>query len=163
MKRLILVRHAKSGWKNTRMADFNRPLTKKGKADALTMGKRLWKNKLKPDLIISSPAKRALATAKMMAREIKYPLGGILMEPSIYNSDVPKLLKAVRNVNNAVQKLMIVGHNPEFSEFCNFLIPTKIEDYPTSSVVIIDLNVKGWKGVSSRKGTLVSFDHPKRI
>jgi phosphohistidine phosphatase len=73
MKTLILVRHAKSSWKNISLDDFDRPLNKRGKKDAQLMGKKLKERQVVPDLILSSPAKRARKTAKAFAKAIAFP------------------------------------------------------------------------------------------
>jgi phosphohistidine phosphatase len=88
MKTLILVRHAKSSWKDRSLPDRMRPLNKRGKRDAPMMGQRLAKRGVDVELMISSPAKRAMATAEAMAEELDYPWDGIVAEERLYEADV---------------------------------------------------------------------------
>ena len=80
MKTIILVRHAKSSWKDLRLDDFDRPLNKRGKKNAPFMGKILKARRTIPDLILSSPAKRAGKTARAIAKAIDYPKTKIIID-----------------------------------------------------------------------------------
>ena len=84
MKMLFLVRHAKSSWDDTALPDKDRPLDDRGKRDAPKMGKRLAKRDVKPDLILSSPAKRALTTAEIIAKKLDYKLKDIVVDDRLY-------------------------------------------------------------------------------
>ena len=91
MKRLYLVRHAKSSWKDPDLDDFDRPLNKRGKRDAPLMGQKLRQADVRPDLIVSSPAKRAAKTAKIMAGQIEYPVKKIIWDESLYAAGIVTL------------------------------------------------------------------------
>ena len=84
MKTLFLIRHAKSSWDDTALPDKDRPLNDRGKRDAPKMGKRLAKRDVKPDLILSSPAKRALTTAEIIAKKLDYKLKDIVVDDRLY-------------------------------------------------------------------------------
>jgi phosphohistidine phosphatase len=94
MKTLFLIRHAKSSWGDTALPDKDRPLDDRGKRDAPKMGKRLAKRDVKPDLILSSPAMRALATAEIIAKKLDYKLEDILVDDRLYASEADDLLNA---------------------------------------------------------------------
>ena len=92
MKKLVLIRHAKSSWKNPGLRDFDRPLNKRGKADAPEMGRRLALRSLMPDRLLSSPAKRAIRTAEIIAGAIGFPAGRISRMDRLYGAGVAELI-----------------------------------------------------------------------
>lgn len=162
LKRLYLIRHAKSSWKNPDLADFERPLNKRGKGDVPYMGERLNQYKVKPDLIISSPAKRALKTAQIMAKKINFPRGKIIADESIYGGDISVLLRVIRNIDNSFKQVMLFGHNPDFSILAEYLTNYQVKNIPTCGIFCLDLNIDSWKEISSGKGVFVFFDYPKK-
>src|SRR3990172_9356587 len=98
MKTLYLVRHAKSSWKDVGLSDFERPLNKRGKKDAPFMAKLLRQQKIKPDLIISSPANRASATARIFCETLNYPFEDLLLEPRLYEASSHEILEIVKDI-----------------------------------------------------------------
>jgi len=161
MKRLTLVRHAKSSWKDESLRDFDRPLNKRGKHDAPMMGARLAQRKLKPDLIVSSPAKRAIRTARVIADAIGYPRKQISEQNSIYEASHDALLEMIQEFDDTFQHMMLFGHNPAFTYLAKSLIHEHIENVPTCGIVCIDFDVGSWSAVDHGKGQLVFFDYPK--
>lgn len=162
MKRLLICRHAKSSWSQSDLRDFDRPLNKRGEGDAPEMGRRLAVRGLRPDLIIASPAVRALATAHHYARQLQYPVEAIRTNPVQYAATVPLLLQLIHQVDDAaVGVLMVVGHNPESTALANVLGALMIDNIPTSGIVALDFAVGGWQEVAPGKGTLHFFDFPK--
>lgn len=161
MKRLLICRHAKSSWSQSDLRDFDRPLNKRGEHDAPEMGRRLTARGLRPDLIIASPAVRALATAHHYARQLEYPLEEIRTNPVQYAATVPVLLHLIQQVDEAVGLLMVVGHNPESTALANVLGTLMIDNIPTSGIVALDFAVAGWQDVAPGKGCLHFFDFPK--
>ena len=162
MKRLYLIRHAKSSWKDQGLADIERPLNKRGKQDAPFMGKRLKETKVHPDLIVSSPAKRALKTAKVIAEEIGYPKKRIKTDESIYLAGVSTLLHVIQNIEDSYQQVMLFGHNPGFTDLAESLTNQKFDNIPTCGIVCMDFDINSWKKVSEGKGKVVFFDYPKK-
>ncbi len=163
MKRITLIRHAKSRWKDTGLSDFDRPLNKRGKRDAPVMGKRLATEQLSPDLMISSPAKRALITARIIAEEIGYPVSKISLNERVYEADMATLLALVKSLDNSMDHVILFGHNPGFTSLCNFLTPEPIDNVPTCGIVHINLKTESWKDVTRHKGEIIEFDYPKKI
>ena len=163
MKRLFIVRHAKSSWDYPELDDFDRPLNNRGKRNAPEMGKRLAKRNVKPDLLISSPAKRAFTTAKKIAKEISYPKKSIQEEPLFYHGSVQNMIDVLKKTNNTVQTLMIFGHNPGLTDLANSLSDTDIYNIPTCGVVEIVFNEDSWSQIDKTKGKSLSFDFPKKI
>ena len=162
MKRLYIIRHAKSSWKKQDLADFDRPLNKRGKHDAPLMGTQLLKINVCPDLVITSPAKRALTTAETIAEKINYPRKKIIENIQLYLADVPELLDVVRNFDESVKNAVLVGHNPGVTDFSNFLTDDDIENVPTCGVICVDLLVDQWEHADKDLGTLIFFDYPKK-
>ena len=123
MKILILVRHAKSSWKNAYLLDIDRPLNKRGQRDAPVMGKRLAERDSTPDFLISSPATRALTTAEIIAQEIEYPVEDIVVDERIYGADVDDWLEIVQDLDDGWDCVMCFGHNPGITDFFNLRPP----------------------------------------
>ncbi|MBI1937777.1 MAG: phosphohistidine phosphatase SixA [Ignavibacteriales bacterium] len=162
MKKLYLVRHAKSSWDNPDFSDFDRPLNKRGKHDAPFMGKLLKKENVKPDLIYSSPAVRAITTAQIFADELDYPKKKIVESISIYESGIKELEEIVQKISEEHKSVLIFGHNPALTSFANHLGNKFIDNVPTCAVVGIEFDVKNWKQVEHGTGKTFMFDFPKK-
>ena len=119
MKTLTLVRHAKSSWKDRRLSDRERPLNKRGEHDAPMMGKRLVDAGIRPSLIISSPAVRAWATAKVFAKDLGYPIEFLQREDDLYLASVDNMLDAIATQSSSFNSLMLFSHNPGLTDFAN--------------------------------------------
>ena len=161
MKHLYLIRHAKSSWSDPRLADFDRPLNKRGKRDAPFMGKRLASASISFDLMVSSSAKRARKTARKIAQEVAYDKDQIIFTPEIYTSDLRKLVTVIRNTDNAIKAMALVGHNFVITECAEWLTGTYIDNIPTSGIVAITFDVETWGEIDHEKGKLLFFDYPK--
>lgn len=161
MKRLTLIRHAKSSWKDPDCADYDRPLTKRGKNDALTMGSLLRERGDRPSLILSSPARRAIATMKTIVAEMGLSEKKIVRDGRIYDAASQDLLIFVRGIEDTHEEVMVCGHNPALTDFCTFVAGTSFGKLPTGGVVSIDLAVDSWKDVCSGSGRICSFICPR--
>jgi phosphohistidine phosphatase len=162
MKRLTLVRHAKSSWEDPELADFDRPLSKRGKQDAPLMGKRLAGRDLRPELIVSSPARRARKTAKLIARELDLREERLILEAKIYEAEPAVLLEVVRGLDDRLEHVLLVGHNPGLTELGNLLADCGIENIPTCGALCLDFDADDWKSLGPKFGTLVFYDYPKK-
>lgn len=162
MKTLFLLRHAKSSWKEIDFADFDRPLSKRGESDAPLMGKILHKKDCKPDIILSSPAKRAITTAKLLAEQLDYPKKDIRAIDEIYEAGTGELMDIIAEIDDHHKRAMLVGHNPAFTILANHLAPSHLEGIPTCGVVCIEFDVKSWSDVRAGKGRLLFFEYPKK-
>ena len=162
MKRLYLIRHAKSSWKDVDLADIDRPLNKRGERDAPFMGELLKKLQAKPDLIISSPAKRARKTAAIIARQIGYPGDKILIEDSIYALCVPTILNVINDIDDSQDEVMIFGHNPDFTALANYLTNSEVANIPTCGIFCVDFDIQSWKEVKKGNGSVSFFEYPKK-
>ena len=160
MKKLYIIRHAKSSWSDDTLDDFERPLNKRGKENAPMMGQKLKEMGVMPDIIISSPAQRAKSTAKMIAKEIKYTKD-IIFNQDIYESDVSTLHEILTGVADEYGTLFLVGHNPSLNMLAQYYVDFN-QNIPTSGVVEIGFSCEKWADISSKNAKLISFDFPKR-
>ncbi len=145
MKRLTLVRHAKSDWKNAGLKDFDRPLSRRGLKDAPGMAQRLAEQHVHVDLLITSPAVRALETARFFAKALDYPLRRLKSEDRLYLARPAEILEVVRGVGTRVQHLMIFGHNPGLSEFAQQLTDDpELGELPTCAVYSMEFEIDKW-------------------
>jgi len=160
MKTLFLVRHAKSSRDDPSLADRNRPLDDRGRQDAPKMGKRLAKRDVKPDLVVSSPALRALTTAQLIAEEVGYKRKDIVVDDRLYASSPDDLLAVIRELDRKLDRVMLVGHNPEFTDLAHRL-SSEIIDMPTSAVAEISFDTKAWSDVGEIEPARAMLDYPK--
>ena len=158
---LILVRHAKSSWDQAGLADFDRPLNPRGEKNAPEMGKRLAKSGFTVDKIVSSPATRAITTAKLIAEEIDYDTNQISKKPDIYEAGLNTLISIVTSLNSEDRSVMLVGHNPGFTYLCNYLCNAQIDNMPTCSIAKIRFENDHWDSITEHSGELIDFDFPK--
>lgn len=161
MKTLYLLRHAKSSWEDIHLDDFDRPLNKRGRNNAPLMGNILAKNNHSIQLIISSPAKRALTTALLVAKELKYKSEKIIKDKRAYLARPSELLKIIQESPNDIDHLMLVSHNDGLTELANLLSPHPVENIPTAGIVSITFNCSSWKEISKTKAKFNFFDFPK--
>lgn len=161
MRNLYLVRHSKSSWKNLSLNDFDRPLNKKGKKDALLMGDYLTMKKVDIDLIISSPAKRTLETLNLLAEKISFN-ERVQFEQLLYEANLKKIFSVIRNIDEQIQNVMLIGHNPALTILANYLLKENIDNIPTSGIVAIKFALT-WKDISENCGTLLFFEYPKKL
>ena len=161
MKTLLLLRHAKSSWKDTSLADRDRPLNKRGERDAPEMGRRIAAAGIRPSLIVSSPAVRAWTTARIIADEIGYPREFLQRDKRLYLASVNAILDVIVAQDNGFNSLMIVGHNPGFTDFANYLVPGLTNNIPTAGVVSVQLDIDDWSLYERPELELVLYDFPK--
>ena len=161
MKTLYLVRHAKSSWKSLELADAERPLNKRGKRDAPFMAKLLRTMGVKLDVLMASPAARAVTTATIFAEKIKYPEKKILLKNELYEGDDEALVRMIQETDDSFQHVMLVGHNPALTTVVNTLCDAEIENIPTCGVVCVEFDITTWREVNERHGKLIFFEYPK--
>jgi phosphohistidine phosphatase len=162
MKRLTLVRHAKSDWSLPGQNDWDRPLNKRGQRDAPEMARRLRSRRLKPDLILSSPAVRALTTATVMARELKVPAAHVIQDERLYLASPADLIAVIRELGGESKHLMVFGHNPGLNECANQLSAgDHIDNLPTCGVFTAQFDIRSWADLDWNSGRDVEFDYPK--
>ena len=161
MKKLVLIRHAKSDWSNPFLDDFLRPLNKRGKKNASLMAKLLKEKNIRPDLIISSPSLRTKQTLEYFIKELSYD-DEVKFEESIYEVPYENLLKVIKDIPNIHKTVFLMGHNPGLCDLTNSLIDKSFENIPTCGIVEINFDVKNWKDISKENSNLISFEYPKK-
>lgn len=162
MKTIVLVRHAKSSWDNPEFSDFERPLNGRGIKDAPFMGSLIKKMGLKPDLMVSSPAVRALTTCKMFAEAMEYPIENIVQDKKIYEYGPNAILAILESMDDKVNTVFLFGHNPDMTHLTNFLSGVHVDNVPTCGVSCIDIDSGKWENLRQVKGDLRFFEYPKK-
>jgi len=162
MKELFIVRHAKSDWGEEFIRDIDRPLNERGYRDAYFMSKWFLKNKKIPQLILTSPATRALSTALIFARAMEFNMDCFFINENIYESQVKDLISIVNKQNDSVKSIMLFGHNPGLTDLCNKLNDDVfIDNLPTCGIVNLNFEIETWAGVSEKKASMGFFQFPK--
>lgn len=165
MKTVILVRHAKASQGEFGMLDFDRTLEARGKRDAVFMGQKIREREIYPDIILSSSAKRAKKTAKLVAKELGYPKEKIKFDRKIYDSNAAYLLGLLQAQSDRHEVVMVFGHNPDLSILAELLLAEKsdeVTELPTSGVSCIEFSINQWGKLKEKQGRAVFFDYPKR-
>ncbi|MEM1410816.1 MAG: histidine phosphatase family protein [Pseudomonadota bacterium] len=162
-KTLILVRHAKSSWKDASLADIDRPLNKRGRRNAPVMGRWLHEQGPGPDAVISSPANRALSTAQTIARELSFESEQIVIDEDLYFVGTDGMLRALERVDDRLGRVMMVGHNPVMTRLLNQLTGSDVWNMPTCAIAIIHFAMESWGLVDSTRGSLVAYQEPKSL
>jgi phosphohistidine phosphatase len=161
MRTLYLCRHAKSSWANAGASDHARPLNDRGLRDAPDMAKRFAARAEPIDLIVSSDAARALATAKAYAEALGTPLHDIILEPALYHATPATIARVAAGLPASARRAMLFGHNPGMSEAVEYFTDTSLGELPTCAVVRIDFTAADWMGTGSGTGNLVWHAWPK--
>ncbi len=163
MKRLTLLRHAKSSWKDLSLPDADRPLNKRGKRNAPEMGLRFAKHFPEGGYrMVSSPAKRAISTARLFAEAAGYPLEDIVVDDRVYLADSGGLLEVARELDDTWDHMVLVGHNPGFTDFINSATKHFIENLPTGGVAVLQYDIDRWADIGTSQATLAELDYPKK-
>ncbi|HJU54196.1 MAG TPA: histidine phosphatase family protein [Pyrinomonadaceae bacterium] len=161
MKKLLLLRHAKSSWDDAGLADFDRPLNGRGRRAAPLMGNFMRARRLRPDLVISSPAARARETVALVLEaagletELRY-------DERIYEATAGQLLAVINGVEDDKQEVMLVGHNPGFENLLERLTGETLR-VPTAALARIALDDDSWGEVGARGGRLEWLVKPKEL
>jgi phosphohistidine phosphatase len=161
MKTIYLNRHAKSSWSRPYSSDFERGLNKRGKINAEFMAKR-FAIEVPYVTLISSPAVRALNTAKQFALALGIPEKDIIQNESIYGAGTSDMLRLIQELDDARNQVMLFGHNPTFTDLAYVLDHSFQDHMVTCARVKIECNVDSWSHVSSDIGTVIYHDYPRK-
>ena len=163
MKTLLVLRHAKSRWKDSDLEDHDRPLNKRGKKTTPRMGKLIKDEDLVPDLIISSTALRAKKTAEDVAKTSKYS-GDVQLEPRLYLAGIHTMIRVLQEIpSDTIDRVMLVGHNPGQEDLIRELTDQD-ERFPTAALAQIELPIGRWSEMEiETKGKLVNLWRPKEV
>jgi phosphohistidine phosphatase len=162
MKTVFLIRHAKSSWKDSSLADIERPLNKRGFRDAPFMANLLRSSGVKPDRLISSPANRAYTTATYFAEAFAIPKPAIDIRKAIYMAYPEDILEMITGFSNSWNTVCLFGHNPTFTGVANVFTSDHIANVPTCGIVQIEATIDSWESFSPKTAQVAAFHFPKQ-
>ena len=162
-KKLFLVRHAKAQQQSIDNSDFSRELADRGLRDASLVGSYFMEQGYQVDMIISSPAARALATAELMAQQMEYKLAGIHTNEELYMASVRTFLQVVNQLKDEWQGVMITSHDPTVTYLGEYLSNAEVGHMPTGSAMVINFDTDNWAEISEKSGSLEAFITPRKI
>ncbi|MBD8907428.1 SixA phosphatase family protein [Methylorubrum zatmanii] len=168
MRRLLLLRHAKSAYP-TGVADLDRPLAPRGQEAAPLMGAYIAREGLRPDHAMVSPARRTQETWDLVRVEL--PDTGMETVPSLYEAPAGRILDAIRSAPAGVESLLVIGHNPGLGDLALRLVgdgPKGLqrdlrEKFPTAALAVLDFATEGWEGIAYGEGKLLRFVRPRQL
>ncbi len=167
MKRLGLLRHAKSDWDDMSLRDFDRGLNSRGQRGAALMGAHIRQHGAKWDIALASPAERVKRTLESSGLDLE-----IRFEEDAYLADAATLMGLLRDVEGEPDAVLLVGHNPGLQELALELVPPEGEDalfgevmqkYPTAAYAVFELSIENWSDLAAGCGKLVHFARPRDL
>ena len=161
MKRLFLLRHAKSSWDDPRLADFDRPLNERGRRAAPVVGRFMREQNVQPDLVLCSPAERARQTAALIAEAASLS-APVRFDERIYDATAARLFEVVSQAEEGAGELLLVGHNPGMEELLE-LLTGEARRMPTAALARIHLDADEWARLGARSGRLEWHVKPKDL
>ncbi len=161
MKQLLIIRHAKSSWALVGQDDFDRPLNDRGHKDAPMMAKRLLDKQIAIDIMITSPANRALTTANYFADTYALKKGCLAIVRKLYHARAAIFYDVITEIDDAISSAAVFSHNPGITDFVNELTTTQIDNMPTCGIFAIKADTDCWKDFKTAKKTFWFFDYPK--
>jgi len=161
-KTLYIARHGKSSWDFENIADIDRPLSTRGVNNAYTMAERLRAQGMIPELLLSSPASRALHTAMIYIRTLDLPWESLKINERIYFDSANEILETIEQTDDHYSSMMVIGHNPAFTELANSLLQQPVDNIPTAGIVTIVFPTDQWKSIRKVKTEKEDFDYPKK-
>jgi len=162
MKTLLLMRHAKSSWKEKDVPDHERPLNKRGRRDVPLMSKLLVDRELIPQQIISSSALRTRQTAECLAEELEF-WGDIVFQDRLYMAEAEEYLGMLRELPDDLEQVMLIGHNPGLETLLQML-SGRIEALPTAVIAHLALPITEWAQLNGEtEGEIVEIWRPKEV
>jgi phosphohistidine phosphatase len=162
MKRLLLLRHAKSSWAEAGLADFERPLNERGLRDAPLVGLHLRAQKIRPDLVVSSPAERARQTTALVIEAARLEPSRTRYDERIYEADLSRLLEVISQLEDGAGEVLLVGHNPGMEELLERLAG-EARRMTTAALASVALDIEKWGKVREGDGRLEWHVRPKEL
>ena len=161
MKKIIIVRHSKSSWKDLSLSDFHRPLNNRGKTDGPLMSKYLSNAMDNIDFLHSSSSLRTFETSNFFQLNIEFK--NINYDDNLYHSSANSILSFIKNYPNQYNSAMIIAHNPGLTNFINLITNITLDNLPTTGIAVIDFDCNGWNNISIENGNLVDLKFPKQL
>jgi len=160
-RKLYIIRHGKSSWDSI-VSDIDRPLTERGVKNSYEMAARLAERKMIPEMIISSPANRAMHTAVIMYRTWELNDRDMRVRKSLYLPEVEDIAETISEVEDQVASVAIFGHNPGFTQFANRFLESQVDNVPTAGVVVLTMECESWNDIFTAPIVETVFDYPKK-
>ena len=161
-KTLYITRHGKSSWDFEGIADIDRPLSIRGVNNAYLMAERLKAKGLMPELLLSSPAIRALHTAEIFIRTLGIDWNSLEINDKLYFGYTNEILEAILHLDKRYSSVMIFGHNPAFTELANTFLLSPVDNIPTAGMITLVFPVNKWTELRDTKPQSEDFDYPKK-
>jgi len=161
LKQLVLIRHAKSSWKDPALSDLMRPLKKRGERDARDMAKRFNALGLNVEKVLMSPALRVVQTLDMMTEETGFGRDINEITPELYTFSYEAIMLCLKALDDHWHSIAVIGHNPAVTDLVNFLALEEIANIPTCGMVVLSLNIEKWSKVRAGCATMKYYDYPK--
>ncbi|MGD9661465.1 MAG: histidine phosphatase family protein [Porticoccaceae bacterium] len=161
MKQLVLIRHAKSSWKDPALSDLMRPLKKRGERDARDMAKRLNAQGLSVEKVFMSPALRVIQTLDTMATESGFGRDISEIAPDLYTFSYEAIMLYIKELCDTYSSVAVIGHNPAITDLVNFLALEEIANIPTCGIVVLNLNIEKWSKIRAGSAAISYYDYPK--
>ncbi len=162
MKTLLIMRHAKSSWKDKNLKDRKRPLSKRGKRNAPQMGELIKEKELIPQMILSSDALRARQTIELFSETSGFN-GEVSYDDDLYMAEADEYLDAARKAPDEYERIMIVGHNPGLESLLP-LLTGQVQSLPTAAIAHLALPIDHWKDLNKHtKAELIEIWKPKEL
>jgi phosphohistidine phosphatase len=167
-RELLVLRHAKSAWDTDAETDFERPLAKRGRRDCPRIGAFIAGNDLVPDLVVSSPAERARETARRVLEAAGGDPETVVFDEEFYGGGTEEIRRALADVPGTFRRVMVVGHNPGFESFAQWLsgaplpAPEEVKTFPTGALARFRMP-EDWTTISAGSGELVQLVRPREL
>ena len=170
MKTLFLLRHAKSSWAEPDLDDFDRPLNKRGRRAAETMGRHMAAHDLAPAQVLCSSARRTRETLELLVAELRHELP-TRFEKGLYLAEAPSLLRRLRRLDSRIPSAMLIGHNPGLERLAVMLAgdgspesrQQVAEKYPTGALAVLQADIPAWSELGPLGATLTDYVRPRDL
>lgn len=157
MKKIIIIRHAKSSWDMAMISDFDRKLNDRGKKEASFVGSQIAQQFTPPDIFIASPARRTIKTAKKIAKKLQFDNQKIIREMRLYNAPLSQILEIIAETSDNLETLYICAHNPGVSDLIRYLTLKEIPEMVPAASYELLLHINSWTEELKGKG-IVQFE-----
>jgi phosphohistidine phosphatase len=164
VKRLYLLRHAKSSWSDPSLADEERPLAPRGRKAAKKIAKELRRRKVRPTLVLCSSSRRTRETLELIGSSLGEPT--IEVEGELYEAGSDGLLRRLRAVSDTVRSVLVIGHNPALLDLARTLAPDSgqlLGKFPTGALAAFELDLPSWRELGQREARLVAYIIPREL
>ena len=161
MKKIIIVRHSKSSWKDTSLTDFNRPLNNRGNKDGPKISEYLSGRINKIDLLHCSSSVRTFETSKFFSSTIEFKK--IKYDDKLYHCSANLIISLASKYSDQYDSAMIIAHNPGLTNLINIITNITLDNLPTTGLAEIDFDCDSWKNISSENSNLVHVKFPKQL